>query len=171
VLTRNAQPGDRFQLAVFGINGPISASPRNYIWMRTATLDFYARERAEVGVRIEADLEQIADGFDDITALLVQPDESLLIAAGTNIYRWSDGVVTVFRPKSYASGLAFSPEGLLMIEQRELGRVIRVNPHGDTTLLDDFPDEHVDEDARRRAVGGGYLYAATATSVYRKELS
>ena len=28
-----------FQIAVFGINGPISASPHNYIWMRTATLD------------------------------------------------------------------------------------------------------------------------------------
>src|SRR5829696_1738633 len=42
LLTRDARPGDRFQLAVFGINGPISASPANYIWMRTATLDFYA---------------------------------------------------------------------------------------------------------------------------------
>src|SRR5919199_5589661 len=27
VLTRDARPGQRFQLAVFGINGPISASP------------------------------------------------------------------------------------------------------------------------------------------------
>ena len=42
VLTRDARPGDRFQLAVFGINGPISVSPRNYIWMRTATLEVYA---------------------------------------------------------------------------------------------------------------------------------
>jgi gluconolactonase len=46
VLTQDARPGDRFQIAVFGINGPISASPRNYIWMRTASLDFYAAERA-----------------------------------------------------------------------------------------------------------------------------
>ena len=49
VLTRDARPGDSFQIAVFGINGPISASPHNYIWMRTATLDFYPRERAAVG--------------------------------------------------------------------------------------------------------------------------
>ena len=48
VLTRDARPGQRFQIAVFGINGPISASPLNYIWMRTATLDFYAAERAAV---------------------------------------------------------------------------------------------------------------------------
>jgi hypothetical protein len=39
VLTDDARPGQRFQIAVFGINGPISASPRNYVWMRTATLD------------------------------------------------------------------------------------------------------------------------------------
>src|SRR5918999_1165255 len=31
VLTRDARPGETFQIAVFGINGPISASPRNYI--------------------------------------------------------------------------------------------------------------------------------------------
>src|SRR5258706_146008 len=42
VLTRDAKAGETFSIAVFGINGPISASPRNYIWMRTATLDFYA---------------------------------------------------------------------------------------------------------------------------------
>jgi gluconolactonase len=42
VLTRDARPGDTFQLAVLGINGPISASPRNYIWIRSATLDFHA---------------------------------------------------------------------------------------------------------------------------------
>src|SRR4051794_40756689 len=34
VLTRDARPGDRFVIAVFGINGPISAAPANYIWMR-----------------------------------------------------------------------------------------------------------------------------------------
>src|SRR6185295_3039363 len=48
VLTRDARPGQGFTIAVFGINGPISASPRNYIWMRTATLDVYAPARAAV---------------------------------------------------------------------------------------------------------------------------
>ena len=45
VLTATPGPVRRFQIAVFGINGPISASPHNYIWLRTATLDFYAAER------------------------------------------------------------------------------------------------------------------------------
>ncbi|MGE5720249.1 MAG: hypothetical protein ACM3XQ_10275, partial [Nocardioidaceae bacterium] len=46
VLTRDAHPGQRFQIAVFGINGPVSAAPANYIWFRTATLDLYRPERA-----------------------------------------------------------------------------------------------------------------------------
>jgi gluconolactonase len=41
IITRNAQPGQRIQLAVFGINGPISYSPQNFIWIKSATLDFY----------------------------------------------------------------------------------------------------------------------------------
>jgi hypothetical protein len=39
VLTQAAPPGQRFTIAVFGINGPISAAPANYLWMRTATLE------------------------------------------------------------------------------------------------------------------------------------
>ena len=41
VLTRNARPGQRIQLAVFGANGPLSDPPSNFIWVRSATLDFY----------------------------------------------------------------------------------------------------------------------------------
>ena len=41
VITRNAVPGQVIQLAVFGINGPISYTPENFIWIRSATLDFY----------------------------------------------------------------------------------------------------------------------------------
>src|SRR6516225_12079897 len=41
VIARGAQPGRKIQLAVFGINGPISASPSNFIWVKSAVLDFY----------------------------------------------------------------------------------------------------------------------------------
>jgi gluconolactonase len=41
VLTRSARPGQQIQLAVFGANGPLSSPPGNFIWVRSATLDFY----------------------------------------------------------------------------------------------------------------------------------
>ena len=124
VLTRDARPGQRFQIAVFGINGPISASPRNYIWMRTATLDFYARERAAVtrpaAFELErltpgsttssppdAALEQVAAGFEFTEGPLWSPEGALLFSSpNTNaIYRWDPrGEVTVFRSKSGYTG-------------------------------------------------------------------
>lgn len=41
VIGRAVKPGQQIQLAVFGINGPISASPNNFIFIRSARLDFY----------------------------------------------------------------------------------------------------------------------------------
>jgi gluconolactonase len=41
VLAPSVEPGDSFQLAVFGINGPISAAPPNTVWFREAKLEFY----------------------------------------------------------------------------------------------------------------------------------
>jgi len=34
-------PGDRFEIAVFAINGPISAAPANFLWFREAKVEFY----------------------------------------------------------------------------------------------------------------------------------
>jgi gluconolactonase len=41
VLTTAAKTGEKFQIAVFGINGPISAAPANTVWFRQAQLEFY----------------------------------------------------------------------------------------------------------------------------------
>jgi gluconolactonase len=40
-VARNVKPGQIIHLAVFGINGPLSDPPTNFIWMRLARLQFY----------------------------------------------------------------------------------------------------------------------------------
>jgi gluconolactonase len=171
VLTRDARPGQTFQIAVFGINGPISTSPENYIWMRTATLDFYGRKRAgaaePVELRVERDsadldgllpegavAERVAGGFEFTEGPVWSADGALLFSSpNTNaIYRLDPdlGRVTVFRAKSGytgidigryhqpgSNGLTFDPEGRLLICQHGNRRVIRVNPHGDVTVIAD----------------------------------
>jgi gluconolactonase len=171
ILGRNIQPGQQFQIAVFGINGPISASPRNYIWVRTATLDFYAADRVvaawEAPVEIVrtdpalneivppgATLEKVAGGFVFTEGpVWMKKDNSLLFSSpNTNvIYRWtSEGKVETFRAKSGYSGtdmgqytqpgsngLTFDPEGRLTMCQHGNRRILRVEPHGDTTVLAD----------------------------------
>jgi gluconolactonase len=173
VLTRDARPGERFQIAVFGINGPISASPHNYIWMRTATLDFYAGERAAPAVPVAFELDRLSAGLDDVVGAdarveqvaggfeftegpLWSPEGALLFSSpNTNaIYRWDPrGRVTVFRSKSgYSStdigryhqpgsnGLTFDPDGRLVMCQHGNRRVLRVEPHGNTTVMADRYD-------------------------------
>jgi hypothetical protein len=42
VLGRDiVQPGERFEIAVFAINGPLSAGPANFLWFREAKIEFF----------------------------------------------------------------------------------------------------------------------------------
>ena len=172
VLSTDARPGDTYTIAVFGINGPISASPHNYIWMRTATLDVYAGERAVAAepaalhvVRADARLdelvgpatalERVAGGFEFTEGPVWSPHDGALLFSSPNtnvIYRLdpATGALTVFRAKSGytgtdigrydqpgSNGLTFDPQGRLTICQHGNRRVVRVEPHGDLTVLAD----------------------------------
>ncbi len=125
LLTRDARPGQRIQLAVFGANGPLSDPPVNFVWVRSATLDFYrspgpgARNPIRVVVDRkdtaldalvprEATVEKLAGGFGFIEGPVWVPDGGYLLFSDPNentIYRWSpDGQVSVWRPKSGYAG-------------------------------------------------------------------
>lgn len=124
VLTRDARPGQQIQLAVFGINGPISRPPENFIWVRSATLDFYrpgqvgapAATPAKV-VRLDpaldrilprgATIEKLAGGFQFTEGPVWHPDGYLLFSDpnANTIYRWTpEGSVSVFRTHSGYTG-------------------------------------------------------------------
>ncbi len=79
-LTPDAKPGDRIEVAIFAANGPLSDPPPNYVWIRSATLDFYKAGRASGAVEVPlhvaksdpeldrvlppgARAERLADGF------------------------------------------------------------------------------------------------------------
>jgi gluconolactonase len=129
LLTRNAQPGQKIQLAVFGINGPLSNPPGNFIWVRSATLDFY--KTAQIGPTqfvkteiVNADpaldqiiapgtkLEKLAGGFlfteGPVWVPTTANTSGYLLFSDPNaniIYRWSpEGQVSIFRTKSGYSG-------------------------------------------------------------------
>ncbi len=129
-VIRDARPGQRVQLAIFAANGPLSDPPPNYIWIRSATLDFYAAERdpafAFVDTRIErldpaidaivprdARIQKVADGFVFTEGPLwvngAHGVPSCLLFSDPNrnvIHRWTpDGEVSIFRTKSGYSGI------------------------------------------------------------------
>jgi hypothetical protein len=41
VLCDSVVPGEKFEIAVFAINGPISAAPANFLWFREAKVEFF----------------------------------------------------------------------------------------------------------------------------------
>jgi gluconolactonase len=124
VIGRNVQPGDEIQLAVFGMNGPISDTPTNYIYVREARIEFYphedvpvALEPQEVNVvvtrldpRIDAIVPpnakvfKLADGFIFTEGPVWSRSGGYLLFSDPNrntIYRYSDaGVLSVFRDRS-----------------------------------------------------------------------
>lgn len=157
VLTRDARPGQQFQLAVFGANGPLSQPPGNFIWVRSATLDFH---RADTAGRIErvrtevirkdpaldaivspsAVIEKLAGGFLFIEGPVWIPrtattDGHLLFSDpnANTIYRWSqDGQVSVFRTKSGYTGVDVGEYGQPGSNGLALDREgrITINEHG-----------------------------------------
>jgi gluconolactonase len=167
VLTRNARPGQTFQLAIFAANGPLSDPPPNYIWVRSATLDFFAAPRPRTSdlrvVRMDPALDRIlpndpalealAEGFLFTEGPVWSADEALLFSDpnANTIYRWSqqDGL-SVFRVKSGytgpdigeygqpgSNGLAIDPEGRLTISEHGNRRVTRLERNGSLTVLAD----------------------------------
>lgn len=50
IVGRNVTPGQQIQLAIFGINGPLSSPPTNYIWLRYARLEFYKGETGPIAI-------------------------------------------------------------------------------------------------------------------------
>jgi gluconolactonase len=162
LLTRNARPGQKIQLAVFGINGPLSNPPGNFIWVRSATLDFYKTNqigptqfvRTEI-VRVDpaldaivasdAKLEKLAGGFlftegpvwvpatANTTGYLLFSDPN-----ANTIYRWSvEGQVSVFRTKSGYAGFnvgEYHQPGSNGLAIDKQGR-LTINQHGNRRVV------------------------------------
>ena len=125
ILARNVQPGQKIQLAVFGINGPISASPSNFIWVKSAVLDFYKAGRGNgvepVETRVihkdpgldailtpSTKIEKLAGGFLFTEGPVWDREGNYLLFSDPNnnlIYRWTpDGEVSVYRTHSGYTG-------------------------------------------------------------------
>ncbi len=137
VVSRSVQPGQKIQLAIFGINGPISNPPTNYIWMREAKLEFYkggvvpvALTPSEVNVEVvrkdpaidaivppNPKIFKLAEGFKFTEGPVWDRKGNFLLFSDPNnntIYKYSpegNGALTVFREKSGYEGADIAEYG------------------------------------------------------------
>jgi gluconolactonase len=131
VLTRDARPGQRFTIAVFGINGPISAAPANYIWIRSATLDVYTAEHAAVGEPVDARIRRLDPRLDEIIDLAPDPTSD---STSDSRADWStDGTVAAQRVAAgfeFTEGPVWTPDGALLFSAPNTNTVYRWHPDG-----------------------------------------
>jgi len=126
VIGRNVQPGETIQLALFGINGPISQAPTNYIYIRHVRLEFHrggwqpiAVEPQEVNVEVNREdaaidaivptnpkLFKLAEGFTFTEGPVWSGDSLWFSDPNENrIYRYrADGRLTIARERSGYAG-------------------------------------------------------------------
>jgi gluconolactonase len=103
LLTNDAKPGQCIQLAVFVANGPLSEPPSNYIWIRSATLDFFEPGRDVRFEHVPTRIERRDPAIDEIV-----PQNAVIekLAEG---FVFTEGPVWVADQKSVSSGhLLFS---------------------------------------------------------------
>ncbi len=103
VIGRDVVPGQKIQLAIFGINGPISAAPTNYIWMRTARLDFYGKDKgAESGPMAVAPHEV------NIEVVKLDPEIDEIVPPNPKLYKVATGFTFIEGPVWSDGRLRFS---------------------------------------------------------------
>ncbi len=124
-LTDNAQAGETFDIAILVTNGLIADLPNNYVWIRSATLDFYPEkptldtwknlgqiitinEELNKVIDPKVKIEKLADGFQFTEGPVWHPDGYLLFSdPNTNvIYKYDPkiGNVSIYMTKSGYSG-------------------------------------------------------------------
>jgi gluconolactonase len=167
VIGRNVHPGQRIQLALFGINGPISDPPANFIWMRHAALEFYpagpvplAVTPQEVNVAVErldaaidalvppnAKLFKLAEGFQFSEGPVWVRDGGYLLFSDPNanrIYAYAEqsATLSLYRPQSGYDGAdvaEYSQPGSNGLALDAQGR-LTINQHGHRRVVRVEPD-------------------------------
>ena len=129
IVARNVRPGQRIEVAIFGMNGPISDPPANFIWMRLAELQFYpgsavplAVPPQEVNLRVQRldpaldaivpsnpKLFKLAEGFQFTEGPVWAGDGGYLLFSDPNanrIYKYTESTarLEVFREQSGYDG-------------------------------------------------------------------
>ena len=154
IVGRDVRPGQEIRIAVFGINGPISQSPTNYVFVRHARMEFHnggwgpsAVEPQEVNVSVvrhdkaidqiiplNPKLFKLAEGFTFTEGPVWAGDRLYFSDPNENrVYEYTaDGRLSVFRENSGYAGddiARFGQPGSNGLTLDSKGR-LTINEHG-----------------------------------------
>jgi len=175
VAARSVKPGQKIAIAIFGINGPLSNPPTNYIYVRSARLELFpgagpiAITPAEVNVRVDRrdpalddiigpnpKVWKIAEGFQFTEGPVWLPGEKALLFSDPNantMYR--------YEPEPAALRVFRRPSGYSGADAAEFGQPgsngLALDPAGGLTI-----DQHGNRRVVRLGPDGGETVLAAA---------
>ena len=109
ILGDNVRPGQKFTIAILGINGAIGKLPNNYIWIRNAVVDFYKQL-------------PVTPSWDNVGKIYTI-DQNLhgIIPDGTKIQKVADGF-------QFTEGPVWHPDGYLLFSDPNTNTIYRYDP-------------------------------------------
>jgi gluconolactonase len=120
VIGRGVKAGQQIQLAVFGINGPLSSPPTNYIWMRFAKLSFYKGDATGPYA--------VAPHEVNLDVLRLDPSIDEIVPPNPKLHKVADGFLFTEGPIWLKAG------GYLLFSDPNANRIYKYDPKGDGTL-------------------------------------
>jgi gluconolactonase len=120
VVARDAHPGQRIQIALFGANGPLSDPPANFVWVRSARLALY--EGDGIGARAVAPQEV------NVEVERLDPALDAIVPANPKLHKVAEGFQFTEGPVWVKDG------GYLLLSDPNANRIYRYDPAGAGTL-------------------------------------
>ncbi|MCE7926556.1 MAG: SMP-30/gluconolactonase/LRE family protein [Haliscomenobacteraceae bacterium CHB4] len=108
-LTDNAQAGQQSQIAILVANAPFADLPENYVWFRSATIDFYKKYPQSADWQDVGKLVQIEKSFGDV------------IAPDAKVEKLADGF-------QFTEGPVWHPDGFLLFSDPNANVIYRYEP-------------------------------------------
>ncbi len=110
ILTEDAKSGEKFSIAVLGINGTVGKLPDNYIWVRNAVVDFY-----------KDGLPTSPAWKNDGKVFVIDEELNSIIVPGTQIEKLADGF-------TFTEGPVWHPDDYLLFSDPNTNVIYRYNP-------------------------------------------
>jgi gluconolactonase len=111
IIGRGVKPGQKIQLAIFGINGPISNSPTNYIYMRYAKLQFH---------KVPAGPIAVAPHEVNVEVVRLDPAIDAIVPANPKIFKLAEGF-------QFTEGPIWVRDGYLLFSDPNANTIYKYN--------------------------------------------
>jgi gluconolactonase len=112
VIGRSVKPGQKIQLAVFGMNGPISHPPTNYIYMKHARLEFHKVPTGPIA---------LAPHEVNIDVLRLDPGIDAIVPANPKLFKLAEGF-------QFTEGPVWVKPGYLLFSDPDANTIYKYHP-------------------------------------------